>query len=79
MTLYHLVDAVHELDYKYLPHVTLGYFNVNGFDVPTVEKLENLVRSMSQQNHEFTISTDRLFYQHFNSMNEYENIRKFVK
>ena len=74
MTLYHLMDTVQELDYKYTPHITLGYFNVNGFDVDSVEKLERLVRELNKESHEFTISTKELFYQQFESMNDYKNV-----
>lgn len=79
MTLYHVFDAVQELGYDYTPHITLGYFNVNGFDVEAVEKLESLVRELNQESHEFILSTDKLFYTRFKSINEYEYVRKLIK
>ena len=74
ITLYRLFDGVRTLDYYYSPHVTLGYYNINGFDVSSVEKLENLVKKLNEEEFEITISTEKLFYQIFTSMDEYTNI-----
>ena len=79
MTLYHVFDAVQELDYCYTPHITLGYFNTNGFDVQSVEKLEKIVRELNNDSYEFVLSTDKLFYAIFKSMNEYKYVRKLIK
>ena len=79
LTLYQLFDSILKLNYEYTPHVTLGYFNVNGFDIESVNKLENLVRELNKEEHEFVLSTDKLFYQYFKSMNDFENVRKIVK
>ena len=78
MTVYHLFDVIRILGYKYSPHVTLGYFNVNGFDVTAVTRLENLVNELNKESFEMSISTEDLFYQHFTSMNDYQNIFKFT-
>ena len=78
MTVYRLFDGIRILGYKYSPHVTLGYFNVNGFDVTSVTRLENLVNELNEESFEMVISTEDLFYQHFTSMNDYQNIFKFT-
>ena len=74
LTIYHLFDGVQTLDYEYTPHVTLGYYNINGFDVYSVEKLEKLVNKINKDEFEMFIDTEDLFYQHFTSMNDYKNI-----
>ncbi len=74
LTIYHLFDGVQTLDYEYTPHVTLGYYNINGFDVSSVEKLEKLVNKINKDEFEMFIDTEDLFYQHFTSMNDYKNI-----
>ena len=76
MTIYRIFDGVRTLDYKLTPHVTLGYYNINGFNVSSVWKLENLVNELNKDEFEITIRTEDLFYQHFTSMNDYRNIIK---
>ena len=74
MTIYHFIDEVKELNYKFTPHITLGYYNINGFDVSSAIKLEKLVREFNQNELEIDINTKNLFYEHFTSMNNYEKI-----
>lgn len=78
MTIYNLFDGIRTLDYKLTPHVTLGYFNVNGFGVSSVKKLERIVNELNKEEFEIVMRTDELFYQHFTSMNDYRNIIKMV-
>ena len=76
MNLYYLFDDVKKLNYPLTPHITLAYYNVNGFDVDSVDKLKNIVRELNENDSDFEIDLDvrQLFYQKFISMNEYINI-----
>lgn len=75
MQLYYLFDDVRSLPYKLTPHVTLGYYNRNGFDKNSILKLSGLVRELNRQCYFETILGD-LLYQHFTSMNRFETIIK---
>ena len=74
MTIYNLIDKVQVLNYKFLPHITLGYYNINGFDIPSIINLENLVNELNQHEFEINVNAKYLFYQHFTSMNNYKKI-----
>ena len=76
MELYYLFDDVKKLNYPLTPHITLAYYNVNGFDVDSADKLKNIVRELNENDSDFEIDLDvrQLFYQKFTSMNEYINI-----
>ncbi len=76
MNLYYLFDDVKKLGYPLTPHITLGYYNVNGFSVQSARKLENIVKELNTKEMEIEIELDttELFYQKFLSMNEYINI-----
>lgn len=76
MYLYYLFDDVKKLGYPLTPHITLGYYNVNGFIVESARKLENIVKELNAQEMEIEIelNTKELFYQKFVSMNDYINI-----
>ena len=56
------------------PHVTLAYFNTNGFSEKSVKKLKKIVAKMNESGFDVTLHTDKLYYQHFYSMNDYKNI-----
>ena len=75
--LYSLVDKVRVCPYPYLtPHITLAYFNCNGFEQEAADKLKELVEKLNSKSMEITLDTDKLFYQKFVSMNEYMNVFK---
>lgn len=74
MELYHAMDDVKKLSYPLTPHITLAYYNINGFDTASVRKLEAIVRELNQTEMTFTLDTRNLYYQKFISMNEYINI-----
>ncbi len=76
MELYYLFDDVKKLGYPLTPHITLGYYNINGFSVESARKLENIVKELNRNEMEIEIELDtkELFYQKFLSMNEYINI-----
>lgn len=74
-TLYSLINQVKVCPYPFLtPHVTLAYFNTNGFGEKSVRKLKKIVEKMNEKGFEVTLHTNKLYYQHFRSMNDYTNI-----
>ena len=75
------IDDVKKLGYPLTPHITLGYYNVNGFSVTSARKLEAIVKELNTTESEIQIELDtkELFYQKFVSMNEYINIFSLVK
>ena len=74
MNLYYLFDDVKKLSYPLTPHITLGYYNVDGFNALSARKLENIVKELNANEIEIELDTKELFYQKFVSMNEYINI-----
>ena len=73
MELYYLFDDVKKVVYPLTPHITLGYYNINGFSVESARKLENIVQELNANVMEIELDTKELFYQKFVSMNEYIN------
>lgn len=74
MNLYCMFDDVRKLSYPFTPHITLAYYNRNGFDIGSARKLENIVSKFNQDQMEMELDVNNLFYQRFRSMNDYTNI-----
>lgn len=75
--LYDLINNVKVCPYPYLtPHITLAYFNYNGFDERSAKNLKETVYELNMHRFDLTLNTERLFYQKFVSMNEYINVFK---
>lgn len=76
MNLYYLFDDVKKLGYPLTPHITLGYYNVDGFSTESARKLENIVKELNvtEMDIEIELNTKELFYQKFISMNDYINV-----
>ena len=76
MELYYLFDDVKKLNYPLTPHITLGYYNINGFDTTSARSLENIVNELNstEMDIELELDTKQLFYQKFVSMNDYINV-----
>lgn len=77
MELYYIIDAVKTLPYPLTPHITLAYYNLNGFDANAAEKLAKIVRTINIAEYdpfEIVLDTNCLCYQHFTSMNDYKDI-----
>lgn len=75
MALYGLVDGIKQSEYPLTPHVTLGYYNVHGFERADAKRLEDVVSRLNRREKiEILLDTKRLFYQRFTSMNSYENV-----
>lgn len=75
MELYYIFDKVKKLSYPFTPHITLAYYNVNGFDIQAARTLEDTVSQFNNNNEiEIELNVNNLYYQKFKSMNEYINI-----
>ena len=73
--IYDLINKVKVCPYPYLtPHITLAYYNYNGFDIGSVNKLKEVVNVLNKQSFEITLNTEKLVYQKFISMNDYISI-----
>lgn len=77
MDLYFLFDAVKELSYPFTPHITLAYYNVDGFDIQSAGRLENIVNMLNKNEMEIGLDVNHLCYQKFRSMNDYIDIINF--
>lgn len=78
MRLYQFVDDIHSLPYPFTPHITLSYFNRNGFSGNVLNNLQQAINRLNYERFEFTLSTDMLYYQKFTSMNDYFHIMRFT-
>lgn len=74
MELYLIFDKVKKLSYPFTPHITLAYYNVNGFDIQAARTLEDTVNKLNKNNIEIELNVNNLYYQKFKSMNEYIDI-----
>lgn len=83
MTLYEIFNEVKKLPYPLTPHITLAYYNVNGFSDASARKLEKLAGQINMEEYEqeleIELKTKELYYQHFDSMNHYENVFLFFE
>lgn len=76
--LYDLIDTVRKCDHQLTPHITLAYYNYNGFDVASVQRLKELVRQLNKESFEITLNTENLVYQKFTNMTDYVNIFNLI-
>lgn len=77
--LYDLIDQVKVCKYPYLtPHITLAYFNCNGFDEKSADKLKSAVLELNKNSFGMALKTDSLYYQKFISMNDYVSVFRFA-
>ncbi len=74
MQLYNLLNQVIKLSYPLTPHITLGYYSRQGFSADAGRKLAEIVQNLNQNSIDILLSPNRLYYQHFTSMAEYQNI-----
>lgn len=77
MYLYQLFNNVRTLPYPLTPHITLAYYNHNGFNINSVDKLKKLVGILNTIKFNISISPNQLKYQSFTDMNHYNNIINF--
>ena len=74
MDLYSLFDTVKKLSYPFTPHITLAYYNIDGFDLQAARSLEDAVNKLNKNEIEIELNVNHLFYQKFKSMNDYIDI-----
>ncbi|MDE6251784.1 MAG: hypothetical protein K2M78_03985 [Lachnospiraceae bacterium] len=74
MELYFIFDKVKKLNYPFTPHITLAYYNINGFDLQTARILEDAVNQLNDNEIEIELNVNNLYYQKFKSMNDYIDI-----
>lgn len=74
MELYSIFDNVRKLNYPFTPHITLAYYNVNGFDLQAAKILEDAVSRLNNNEMEIELNVNNLYYQKFKSMNDYIDI-----
>lgn len=79
MKLYYFVEDICCLPYPLTPHITLAYYNQNGFAGAKLQEIERVVNDLNNNNFEIILSTDRLYYQRFINMNTFFNIMRFAK
>lgn len=73
--MYDLINKVKVCPYPFLtPHITLAYFNYNGFDASSADKLKAIVCELNQNRLDITLKTSKLYYQKFVSMNDYVSV-----
>ena len=77
--LYELINKVKVCQYPFLtPHITLAYFNYNGFDEKSADNLKTAVHELNKNHFDITLRTNRLYYQKFISMNDYIQVFNFA-
>ncbi len=74
MELYSIFDDVKKLNYPFTPHITLAYYNINGFSSAAAKSLECAVNQLNNGKFEIELNLDHLYYQKFKSMNDYIDI-----
>ncbi|MDE7446579.1 MAG: 2'-5' RNA ligase family protein [Lachnospiraceae bacterium] len=74
MDLYSLFDTVKKLSYPFTPHITLAYYNIDGFDLQAARRLEDAVNKLNKNEIEIELNVNHLYYQKFRSMNDYIDI-----
>ncbi len=74
MDLYNCFDQIRPLPYPFTPHITLAYFNPNGFSKESAEVLKETVSLLNNSSLEIILDTERLYYQKFTDMNNYISI-----
>ncbi len=79
MDLYKIIDGVKTLSYPLTPHITLAYYNINGFDESSAKNLITAVNKLNTKPIEIDISVNDLVYQKFTSMNNYIDIISLAK
>ena len=77
MQMYLISDGVKKLSYPFTPHITLAYYNINGFDSRAAKALDNTVTGINDTL-DINITLRDLYYQKFVSMNNYTDVIKLL-
>lgn len=75
--MYSLLDGVKKLNYPLTPHITLAYYNINGFQPSAAAALDETVERINETL-DFCVTLRDLYYQKFVSMNHYIDIIKLL-
>ncbi len=78
MNLYYMFDNIKALPYPFTPHITLAYFNPDGFGKDSMTRLKDTVCRLNKSNFDIKLDTRQLFYQKFTNMNSYVSIIGFT-
>lgn len=62
MDLYFLFDTIKKLSYPFTPHITLAYYNVDGFDLQAAQNLEDAVNILNKNEIEIELNVNHLYY-----------------
>ena len=80
MALHSICDDVKKLSYPfYTPHITLAYYNINGFDLHVAEALVKTVEMLNEKLIDINLNVNDLYYQRFTSMNDYINVIRLAQ
>ena len=79
LSLYGKADCVKVLPYPLTLHITLAYFNRNGFDEEVSGRLRRVVNILNEDPFDITLSTEELYYVKFTDMKSYYRIFPLVK
>ena len=72
MRLYSIMDEAVMLPYRFTPHVTLAYYNPNGFCYDSAHRLTEYVNALNRHKSvDLVLNTKRLGYYTFDNMNAY--------
>ena len=74
MELYSVFEGIKKLEYPFTLHITLAYYNINGFDAQSAKILRDTVNKLNENEIEFELDASSLRYQKFVSMNEFFNV-----
>lgn len=75
---YKIIDEVVALPYPFTPHITLAYYNRNGFGKEEIKNLTLLVNELNKRSFEITLDTRNLVYQRFTSMDNYHTAFRLI-
>ena len=74
--LYEKIDKIKPLEYPFTPHITLAYFIPKIISRHDLNTLKAAVEELNEEQLNFELSTDELYYQHFTDMNTFINIKR---
>ena len=76
---YDSMEAVRGCPYPLTPHITLAYFNSQGFSAEASERLKATVYTLNQKTSTLSLDTKMLYYQKFTDMNSYYSVFPIVR
>lgn len=79
LELYGIFDGVKKLNYPFTPHITLAYYNICGFSLQSAQRLKSVVGRLNENEIETTLKVKDLYYQRFESMNNYTDMIGLAK